>query len=281
MAFDAKRSQVVFFGGCDSVAQTCSDATWLFDGTAWTNPTPAQRPSGRSQHVLAYDVLADKTVLFGGANASFETPQDTWSWDGTTWAQVTTAATPAGRTGAALVWQPKRERLALVGGWGTDSFGRTDAWEWIGTDWQRVDAAPRIAGRGGALVVPTHDGHALWVTGGYPRAPRPGQVLLVDGGWLSWQGNGLRDSCTDAVDLDGDKLAGCDDADCAFTCTPLCPPTEAATCGAAEPRCGDASCATGTEDCRSCPVDCGTCLGTCGDSYCDPDETATSCPGDC
>lgn len=281
MAFDSKRGQVVFFGGCDPVGQTCSDATWLFDGTAWTNTTPAQRPSGRGQHVLAYDVLADKTVLFGGYTASFDTLQDTWSWDGTTWTQVSTAATPAGRTSAALVWQPKRERLALVGGWGTDGFGRTDTWEWIGTNWERVDAAPRIFGRGGAVVVPTHDGHALSVTGGYTRSPRQGQTLLIDGGWLSWAGNGLRDSCTDAVDFDGDSLAGCEDGDCAFTCTPLCPPTEAATCGAAAPRCGDASCATGTEDCRSCPVDCGTCTGSCSDSYCDPGETATSCPGDC
>jgi hypothetical protein len=281
MAFDSKRGQVVFFGGCDG--PNCSDATWLFDGTAWTNPTPATRPPGRAFHVLAYDVLGDQTVLFSGYNGT-STVVDTWVWDGSTWAQVTTAATPTERLSAALVWQPKRERLALVGGWGSDSFGRTVAWEWVREptpNWVRVDADPRIFGRGGAIVVPTHDGHALSVTGGYTRSPRPGQTVLVDGGWLSWEGNGVRDSCTDAVDFDGDSLAGCADGDCAFTCTPLCPPSEAAVCGAAAPRCGDASCATGVEDCRNCPVDCGACPGTCSDSYCDQGETAASCPGDC
>jgi hypothetical protein len=121
------------------------------------------------------------------------------------------------------------------------------------------------------------------VTGGLIQAPRPSipQTLLVDGALLRWQGIGTRDSCTDPTDYDSDMLVGCDDADCASTCTPLCPPTEQATCGSQAPRCGDASCATGLEDCRSCPVDCGFCPAVCGDSYCDPDETAASCPGDC
>ena len=284
MAFDSKRGQVVLFGGCSfDTTTTCPDDTWLFDGTTWTKATAALRPAGRWQHVLAYDPVGDKTVMFGGNNADDTTFQETWSWDGTTWTQAAPTVAPSVRQGAAFVWQPKRERLALIGGWGNGGVGQSDAWEWTGSSWDLIAAPPTIYARGGAIVVPTHDGSALAVTGGYTRAPSYGllQSVLVDGGLLTWQGKGLRDSCSDAIDFDGDMLAGCADSDCAFTCTPTCPPTEQATCGMQAPRCGDATCASGIEDCRSCPTDCGACTGLCGDTYCDPGETAAACPGDC
>jgi cysteine-rich repeat protein len=277
MAFDSKRKQVVWFGG---EGTSFIDETWLFDGVSWTQAAPAQRPPGRFGHSLAYDVHGDRTVLFGGINQAVL--QDTWLWDGTTWTQATPAHVPSARASAGLVLSPKRERLVLVGGWNTDDIGQSDVWEWSGSDWL-IQAPPTILGRGGAVVTPTHDGSALSVTGGYARRPIVGlyQPVLVDGGLLRWQGDGANDICADAVDFEDDQLAGCADLDGAFTCTPLCLPSEQTTCGMEAPRCGDASCASGVEDCRSCPGDCGACTAICGDWYCDPGETAASCPGDC
>jgi hypothetical protein len=98
---------------------------------------------------------------------------------------------------------------------------------------------------------------------------------------LRWDGAGADDSCQDAIDFDGDGLAGCADPDCYYVCTPLCTPgPELATCSAASPSCGDNSCDALLENCRVCPGDCGTCPAVCGDLFCDAGEMS-ACPGDC
>ena len=42
--------------------------TWLFDGTTWTEMTPANRPPARQNHTLAYDANRNVVVCFGGDN---------------------------------------------------------------------------------------------------------------------------------------------------------------------------------------------------------------------
>ena len=55
MAYDAAHGQVVLFGGGGSDPLSDLDDTWVWDGSNWTQKSPANRPGGRAEHAMAYD----------------------------------------------------------------------------------------------------------------------------------------------------------------------------------------------------------------------------------
>ena len=89
MVYDTARQRVVLFGGVSAPIGSVND-TWEYDGTTWTQRTPASAPPAREYPAMAYDSTHQVTVLFGG----FPSLNDTWLWNGTTWSapmQVQTA----------------------------------------------------------------------------------------------------------------------------------------------------------------------------------------------
>ena len=101
MAYDPLHQQIVLFGGCSIAPSTsaCNLAagseTWLWDGSNWTLAAPAASPSSRRSHVMAWDAVRRKIVLFGGNDLNTNTPDnDTWLWDGSTWSQLATTGSP-------------------------------------------------------------------------------------------------------------------------------------------------------------------------------------------
>jgi hypothetical protein len=89
--------------------------TWTWDGTDWTEVTPAVSPSARSWAAMAG--TEDGVVLFGGQGLR----GDTWVWDGTSWTQ--------------------RDVPGLRG----------DTWVWDGTSWTQRDV-PGPTPRSGAAM---------------------------------------------------------------------------------------------------------------------------------
>jgi hypothetical protein len=80
MAYDAATGTVVLFGGVGRVPhgnRVLAD-TWTWDGTTWTQQTPATSPPGRDDAAMAYDGAASTVVLFGGHRHGFLA--DTWTW---------------------------------------------------------------------------------------------------------------------------------------------------------------------------------------------------------
>ncbi|CAN5829229.1 hypothetical protein BH11MYX3_BH11MYX3_02710 [soil metagenome] len=147
-ANDLRRHQVVLFGGEDAAGTTLFDATWLFDGTLWSMPAPGKRPGARHQHAMAYDPVRDRTVLFGGSDAS-GVLGDTWIWDGTTWSQPATPIAPAPRASPSLAFDPARGTVVLFGG-SNGTVTLDDSWEWDGSTWRPITTANRPAARQGA-----------------------------------------------------------------------------------------------------------------------------------
>ena len=66
MVYDSARQVVVLFGGIDLSRVVGLNDTWEYDGTTWTQRTPATAPSARYGHAMAYDSTRQVTVLFGG-----------------------------------------------------------------------------------------------------------------------------------------------------------------------------------------------------------------------
>ncbi len=87
MAYDAARAQVVLFGGLDGQILQDEhplenrDDTWVWDGTNWTQKSPANSPPPRGYLAMAYDAARAQVVLFGGINSNnFVRYNDTWVW---------------------------------------------------------------------------------------------------------------------------------------------------------------------------------------------------------
>ena len=80
---------------CGVRGTTPLNDTWEWNGTAWTQKSPATSPSARYYFAMA-DEGNGKILLFGGQNGS-GLLGDTWEWNGTTWTQKSPAHAPAAR----------------------------------------------------------------------------------------------------------------------------------------------------------------------------------------
>ncbi|MCR9248271.1 MAG: hypothetical protein NXI31_24855 [bacterium] len=104
MALHQSGDYTLLFGGADvgGFPPTTFGDTWAWDGTDWSQLSPAVSPPGRYFGGMVYDQLRDRTVLYGGLVATFfgaNYLDDTWEWDGANWSQVTTTNTPGGLVG--------------------------------------------------------------------------------------------------------------------------------------------------------------------------------------
>src|SRR3990170_5739065 len=80
-------------GGAEPAPASASDN--------WTNAGPSlPRPSGRWTHAMAYDLRAERVILFGGRTGPVEFySNETWAYDpsANAWTNMTTGAGPSGR----------------------------------------------------------------------------------------------------------------------------------------------------------------------------------------
>lgn len=113
LAYDSVRDRVVMFGGW--TGSTNLGDTWEFDGTSWRQVATSGSPSPRHAHMLEFDPISSRTLLFGGIAST--ALNDTWSWDGATWTQhpsLPISPSPRFQMGAAFF--PPRGRILTYGG---------------------------------------------------------------------------------------------------------------------------------------------------------------------
>jgi hypothetical protein len=140
MAYDASSGQVVLFGGEAFTANGVDFVgdTWTWNGTTWTQQTPAMSPPARGYAVMAYDATSGQELLFGGESngTGFPFLNDTWTWNGTTWTQLSPATSPPLTGQAVMAYDANSGQELLFGGvnsGGTNVLG--DTWTWDGTTW--------------------------------------------------------------------------------------------------------------------------------------------------
>ena len=155
IAYDALRREVVLFGGAQCDGCVVEADTWAWDGTTWTERTPATVPPERAYPGVAYDGATHQVVMFGGAYYIDESGwfyrDDTWAWDGTTWTELFPSTSPSERSETAMAYDAATRQVVLFGG-GRDS-ARRDTWTWDGTTWtQQPPAVSPPAGKGTSMV---------------------------------------------------------------------------------------------------------------------------------
>jgi cysteine-rich repeat protein len=154
MAYDARHSEVVLFGGVAVSTNPLSDTLVRHVSSAdWIRITPAHSPPARFGHSMAYDSKRGRVLLFGGQESLLGgTFNDTWEWDGADWTRLTPTTAPPPRSEHAMVYDSARERLVMFGG----DAGLTrlsDTWEWDGADWHlQVSATVPPARRAHAMA---------------------------------------------------------------------------------------------------------------------------------
>jgi hypothetical protein len=136
LAYDAKRRQVVLFGGVSAEPQVFLQDTWIWAGGKWTLAAEGG-PPGRYAHGMVFDERAGVVLLYSGSAAHSGAPlSDMWQWDGQRWSEIPlTGPTPGYRYQPVMVYDRARKRTVLYGG--LDGF-KDDTWEWDGRRWREV-----------------------------------------------------------------------------------------------------------------------------------------------
>jgi hypothetical protein len=128
LAYDPVRNQTVLFGGELETAPTLADAyandTWVWDGGAgnWQQLNPANKPSGRFGHAMAFDSTRGVVVLLGGEYVAVNytnsivpaLSSETWEWDGANWVKPRFAYNfCCGISRHAMVYESARQQLFI------------------------------------------------------------------------------------------------------------------------------------------------------------------------
>jgi len=182
MAYDFAANTVLLFGGLDATGTHLND-TWSFDGSAWTQLSPAgPQPSVRRQHHLVSRPDFGDILLFGGQDATLPSPAkwrtDTWQWVGGAWVQIPTTNTPDAQVANDAAYDQIRKRVVLTGGNGTGGspVGTTSEFDSATNDWISRPIDPGIfkTSRYFAAYIPTV-GKTFKVSGQALNAATPPQ----------------------------------------------------------------------------------------------------------
>lgn len=164
--------------------------TYTYDYTAnvWVHLLPPASPPARFGAGMAYDVVSQRTILFGGANGIPASGflKDTWAYNATlhTWANLTPPQSPSPRSDAPLAFDPLADRAVLFGGRLATGSASDEVWSYqFGTT---LPSAPRaLAAVGGTLKVtltwqtPVSDGGSLITNFTIYRGTTPGGETLL------------------------------------------------------------------------------------------------------
>lgn len=138
MVYDLARSSAIMFGGQGALNELFND-TWEWDGSSWTQMSPATVPSARAGHGSVYDQATQRAVMFGGfatLSPPIERLGDTWEWNGVDWLQRSPTTSPSPRGNPSMTYDTVLNRTVLFGGTQSDDDGSVDdTWHWDGTTW--------------------------------------------------------------------------------------------------------------------------------------------------
>jgi hypothetical protein len=121
MATDPVRGISVLFGGHNGSNTapfgTILSDTWIWNGTAWSNPSPATVPTARNYVSMYYDPGLRMCVMYGGSPATNGDLSDAWGWNGANWVKLDQDFTCEIQGGSTFVYAPKLAKAIGFGGW--------------------------------------------------------------------------------------------------------------------------------------------------------------------
>ncbi|MHA2021572.1 MAG: Kelch repeat-containing protein, partial [Candidatus Thorarchaeota archaeon] len=181
MAYDEESDKVILFGGAgkedDAGTMNTYTDTWSYDynTNTWTELNPVEHPT--SIGVMAYDVAADKIVMFGGSLTWYASESDlvteTWTYDfnDNSWELMSPSIEPPGRFAAAMAYDSESNRTLLYSGGnytgGPDIFySLQDIWgyDYNSNEWREP---------------PFMDDEGPSITNSHPPPPYPWELIVL------------------------------------------------------------------------------------------------------
>jgi MYXO-CTERM domain-containing protein len=208
---DASRSRLIMIGGEVALNSNNDNGTpvanqvWEMDpaGPTFTEKTvPQDGPKGRLSPAIAYDPVAEKVYMFGGAadnGGGGTTPaNDFWEWNGATWTAVQADSPPAARANAAMAYDPARRSLILYGGYVMEGKD-TDTWEWSSSNrtWTKLAAKGGPGSLIGPGMVTDLGGKRILLFGGSASSESTDPTLINGMSDHVWQWDGATLTWTD------------------------------------------------------------------------------------
>jgi hypothetical protein len=172
LGYDPATGSLVLTGGDTSTPGGQleeTDATWSWDGSAWTAEAAAALPAADRPTALATDSASGQLILTT-TSAGCE-GFDTWEWGGSAWKLLHPATSPPATLEAGLVFDPRTDGLDLfpsvAGCSGVDETASTNppVWFWNGSTWSTTIAQSDTVLTGSWELV-TSSSAALVVTSG-------------------------------------------------------------------------------------------------------------------
>jgi hypothetical protein len=115
MAYDAATGQIVLFGGSYTGGGGPANSgelhdTWTWNGTDWTQQSPASSPAS-TPGMMAYDAALGQLVLLG-----FGTTNPTWLYNGSTWTQLSVPGVVPNLNTTSMDYDAATGQIVLFGG---------------------------------------------------------------------------------------------------------------------------------------------------------------------
>jgi hypothetical protein len=157
LGYDVVRQRVVLFGGTAATTLTIGNApgltdTWEWDGTAWSERSPATMPPGARSTQLVYDI--GRSEMIACISDGPATSAQTWRWDGANWTDLQQPCPSGSDSDSVAVYDPLTMLVTL------HTRSRT-LHTWNGSQWSSITpvdiSMPGLA----------HDGTSLLLVGGH------------------------------------------------------------------------------------------------------------------
>ncbi|MFW9903628.1 MAG: Kelch repeat-containing protein [Candidatus Thorarchaeota archaeon] len=117
MVYNSIKQEILLFGGSSYTGEL--DDTWIYDCNTdtWFQRHPEVSPPSRSDPVMYFDPLYEKTILFGGLE-DIDLYNDTWIYDSSTngWTEMHLQIAPTSRYGHRMVYNSNNQTGILFGG---------------------------------------------------------------------------------------------------------------------------------------------------------------------
>lgn len=123
MVYSAKKQSIVLFAGhAYNVSDTVNNDMWIYNCSTkqWSELVIDSLPPTRYWHDIAYDIVDEKIVMFGGRLNwfNFDCREDTWEFDEESeqWIEVDTDLNPGARMFFSMIYNEKEKTIILFGG---------------------------------------------------------------------------------------------------------------------------------------------------------------------